>query len=263
MNRRASTSLAAVHRLPVLWTLTAAVLAGCASPPATISASATAAPTTASTARASATAAASPLAAYSFPASVDPAGRYLFYLHGRIIEEQGLQAVDPRFGAYEYVAILERLGSSGLTVISEQRERDAYPPTHARRIQDQVEALKRAGVASEHITVLGASKGAYIAALSSFIIQDPGLNFVLLGSCYPQMIDEWKSNARVLYGNVLAIHDVADAEYAGSCQELFQLSEGRGLGRHEQLVLEVGTGHAILYQPLDEWILPTLEWAGR
>ncbi|HSR19654.1 MAG TPA: hypothetical protein VLL49_01955, partial [Anaerolineales bacterium] len=113
-------------------------------------------PTTAPTARAPATAAASPLAAYSFPASVDPAGRYLFYLHGRIIEEQGLQAVDPRFGAYEYAAILERLGIPGLTVISEQRERDAYPPTYARRIQDQVETLKRAGVASEHITVVGA-----------------------------------------------------------------------------------------------------------
>jgi hypothetical protein len=243
--------------------LIAAVLAGCASPPATASASATAAPTTTPTARASATVAASRLVAYSFPAHIDPAGRYLFYLHGRIIEDHGLQAVDPRFGAYEYAAILERLGSSGLTVISEPRERNADPPSYARRIQDQVETLKRAGVASEHITVVGASKGAYIAALSSFIMQDAALNFVLLGSCHPEMIGEWKSSTRVLYGNVLAIHDVADEEYAGSCQELFQLSEGRGLGRHEQLVLDVGTGHAILYQPLEEWIVPTLEWASR
>ena len=40
------------------------------------------------------------------PASVDPARRYVFYLHGRIIEEHGLRPRDPRFGVYEYEEIL-------------------------------------------------------------------------------------------------------------------------------------------------------------
>jgi hypothetical protein len=213
-------------------------------------------------ATASSATAGSPLAAYGMPPAIDPQARYLFYLHGKITEDQGLQAVSPEFGPYEYEAILKRLGSSGLTVISEQREKNADPSAWARRIQDEVEALRAAGVASEHITVVGASKGAYIAALASFLIRDPALNFVLLGTCYPDMPGEWRQRSMWLYGNVLAIYDAADIIYSGSCAELFQLSEGRGLGRHEELQLQVGTGHGILYQPLDEWVLPTLAWAG-
>jgi hypothetical protein len=76
------------------------------------------------------------------------------------------------------------------------------------------------------------------------------------------MIDDWKRGGMWLNGNVLAIYDSADVQYSGSCEELFRISEGRGLRRHQQIVLHVGTGHGILYQPLDEWILPTVEWAG-
>lgn len=206
---------------------------------------------------------ASPLAAYAFPATIDPGSRYLFYLHGRIIEEQGLGAVDPIYGAYQYEAILDRLASTGLIVISEQRDKDTNPLTYAQRIGAQVGSLQRAGVPSQNITILGASKGAYIAALSSDVLEDPALNVVLLGSCDPGMIDEWRSRGRRLYGNVLAIYDFQDDEYSGSCEELFELSAGEGLGEHDELLLHVGTGHGILYHPLDEWILPALEWAAR
>jgi len=33
----------------------------------------------------------SPLAKYEFPDSIDPDKRYMFYLHGKIIEDQGIQ----------------------------------------------------------------------------------------------------------------------------------------------------------------------------
>ena len=243
--------------LPGSWILLALV-ASCAAPPQ----SATSIPSTVVTASTQA-GTASPLAAYAFPTTIDPGSRYLFYLHGRIIEEQGLGAVDPVYGAYQYEAILDRLASTGLIVISEQREKDTNPFTYAQRIKAQVESLQRAGVPSENITILGASKGGYIAALSSYILEDPALNVVLLGSCDPGMIDEWRSSGRRLYGNVLAIYDIQDDEYSGSCAELFELSAAEGLGQHDELLLHVGTGHGILYQPLDEWILPALEWAAR
>jgi hypothetical protein len=58
---------------------------------------------------------------------------------------------------------------------------------------------------------------------------------------------------------VLTIRDSED-ELSGSCQELFASSAGK-IARHEELVLRVGTGHGILYKPLDEWILPAVLWA--
>ncbi|MEJ2266970.1 MAG: hypothetical protein P8X95_26290, partial [Anaerolineales bacterium] len=59
------------------------------------------------------------ISAYAFPKSIGPAKRYLFYLHGRIIEDQGIPAISPDYGEYEYGAILEKLSAYGFVVISE------------------------------------------------------------------------------------------------------------------------------------------------
>lgn len=255
------------------WLLIVIALSGCApapgdvsSPPAAASerpATVSAPSPTQSAAASTPESAAAFLSAYQFPASIDPESRYLFYLHGRIIEVQGLPAIDPNYGEYEYQAILKALESHGLRVISEQRSSDTDADAYARRVVGQIAELLSAHVPAGQITVVGASKGAAIAAAVSSMLKDPRVNFVLVGTCPPSMIDEWKSSHRVFYGNVLAIYDSADTEYAGSCEELFRMSEGAGLGRHEEIVLHVGTGHGILYKPLDAWVLPTLDWANK
>ena len=48
-----------------------------------------------------------------FPDTIDPQNQYMFYLHGKIIEDQGIPAISPDFGEYEYAAILEKLGGYG------------------------------------------------------------------------------------------------------------------------------------------------------
>jgi len=78
--------------------------------------------------------------------------------------------------------------------------------------------------------------------------------------CNPEEVEALKQNQTILYGNVLSIYDSVD-EYAGSCQELFEMSEGKGIGRYDEIVLNIGTGHGILYKPLDEWLIPAVEWA--
>ncbi len=205
----------------------------------------------------------SELAAYQFPASIDPAKRYMIYLHGRIVEEQGLHAVSPEFGPYEYVAILKTLASHGFIVISEQRPKNADGEEYARRTADQVTRLLEAGVPPGNITVVGASKGAAIATKASCLLENERVNFVLLGTCNPATIEEWKQNRTYLHGNVLSIYDSADTQFAGSCASFFDFSTGHGLARHDEIVLHIGTGHGILYQPLDAWVLPTVQWANQ
>lgn len=46
----------------------------------------------------------------------------------------------------------------------------------------------------------------------------------------------------------------------GRCRELFEYSEGKGLSGSKEIILNVGSGHGILYQPLEEWILPVVTW---
>ena len=216
------------YRLLTLFILLAAFLTGCSGPPT-----------------------------YEFPDSIDSSQRYMFYLHGKIIEDQGLPAISLEYGEYEYEAILKSLREHGFIVISEQRPKDTASFAYAKRVRKQVQVLIEAGVPAENITVVGASKGAAIAVLVSHLLENDEVNFVLLGACHPDTVDEFMQDQVRLVGNVLSIYDSVD-KWAGSCQEFFSYSE---LANSDEIVLEIGTGHGILYQPLDAWVLPTVEWA--
>ena len=200
---------------------------------------------------------------FKFPDLIEPSKQYLFYLHGKIIEDQGIPAVSPDYGEYEYEAILERLSGLGFVVISEQRLKNADGVKYARRTAEQITDLLETGVPAKNITVVGVSKGSYIAIYASHFLENEEVNFVILGSCHPDEVEILKQNHIFLKGNILSIYDSVD-QYAGSCEELFALSESYGgLSRHDEIVLNIGTGHGILYKPLDEWILPTVEWAEK
>ena len=202
------------------------------------------------------------LSDYAFPDAIDPAKQYMFYLHGKIIEDQGIPAVSPDFGPYEYEAILGELASYGFEVISEPRSKNTDVVAYARKIIGQITDLLNAGVPAENIIVLGASKGAAIAIYVSHLLANDEVNYVLMAICHPDEVEALMQERVTLYGNVLSIYDACD-EFAGSCQELFSISEGRGLSTHEEIILDVGLGHGILYQPMDEWIAPVIQWIGR
>jgi hypothetical protein len=122
--------------------------------------------------------------------------------------------------------------------------------------------LLKAGVPAKNITVVGASKGAGIAIFVSHLLENEEINYVIMAICDPSTVEELKQNEISLYGNVLSIYDSTD-ELAGSCQELFSFSEGKGISKYNEIVLNVGTGHGILFKPLDEWIIPVIQWAGK
>lgn len=199
---------------------------------------------------------------FAFPTEIDRTRRYMFYLHGKIVEDQGIPAISPEYGEYRYEEILKALQSYGFVVISEQRPRDTDPTEYALRIARQVNDLLNSEVPPGSVTVVGASKGAAIASIVSNLVGNSEVSYVLLGACYPPLVDEWKQQGVSLSGNVLAIYDASD-EYASSCEGLFAFSEGNRLGQHAELVLHVGTGHGILYEPLSEWVVPTVEWASQ
>ena len=201
----------------------------------------------------------SALSPYAFPASIDPQERYLFYLHGKIIEDQGLPAISPEYGEYEYIPILQALEAGGYRVISEQRAAGADSVEYARRVAGQVTLLLTNGVPPTAIVIVGASKGAGIAIQVSHFLGNDKINYVLLSICSPETVQELIQNEIHLSGSVLSIYDEGDA-LAGSCQALFDYSEDKGTCQVEELVLALGRGHGMLYQPLDEWVAPTLDW---
>jgi hypothetical protein len=192
------------------------------------------------------------------PDSPDTKARYIFYLHGRIIEEEGVdKAVSPEFGKYEYFEILDALADRGFIVISEARQKNTDVAVYAQKVADQARALLKAGVPPGNITIAGASKGGVIAHKASSILHNGDLNIVMLSSCGAGYLDNFQPD---LVGNVLSVYDYKDNKGAGSCAEFF--AKSKDINRHKEIELKLGLGHGILYKPMEEWIEPTVEWAG-
>lgn len=187
------------------------------------------------------------------PAKPDPSLRYLFYVHGRILEQQGRNAVSPDFGRYEYDAILKAFASEGFEVISELRK-DGDGDAFVRRLVEQITRLRRAGVPAERIAVVGASRGGYLMLQAAARLGHPGMSYVVLAGCG----DASAKSAAGLRGRVLSIYDDPD-RHATSCRPTFAAAPD--LTEADEIVLKTGRDHGLLYQPYPEWLKPATAWA--
>jgi uncharacterized protein (TIGR02246 family) len=204
----------------------------------------------------------------SAPAGIPPgrhaagAEKFLFYLHGKIIEDQGIpRPRSGKYGFYEYEKILQAFRKRGFSVRSEMRPANTEVLTYAKKIAGQVEKLLQSGVAPDHITVVGASKGGMIAVFTSALLQNRNINFVFLSCCYEALLQKLRDMGTRVAGNILSIYDASDDTGCGSCQGFFAPARGKTLGRTREIVLHLGVGHGILYRPLPEWMEPVVAWA--
>ncbi len=189
------------------------------------------------------------------PAAIDSSARYLIYLHGRIIEDQGVRPTHPEFGIYEYEQILQTFAEQGLVVISEARAPATDGTEYAAKVVTQVTTLLDAGVPPERVTVVGFSKGGGIAILASSMLTNDRLNFVFVASCGPWYADR---PGIVPRGRLLALREASD-DLAGPCDELF--ARWPANADRSEIVLDLGGGHGAFYRLHPEWVEPVVAWA--
>jgi pimeloyl-ACP methyl ester carboxylesterase len=187
------------------------------------------------------------------PKQLDTSARYLFYLHGRIVED-ARRPISPQYGPYEYDEILNVLKSRGFVVISEQRPKGTDVKQYAAKVADQVRQLLKAGVPPRNITVVGASQGSFIAMLASTYLKNRDVNFVIIAGC---AADEAFLKVVDLHGNVLSIYEKSDR--AGSCEKY--RADATGLAKYEEMQLQTGMRHGFIYRPITEWVEATISWA--
>lgn len=183
--------------------------------------------------------------------------RYVFFLHQRFVELYGPEAMHPEYGKAEYHAILDRFRNAGFTVISERRPANADERLYADRVAAQIDSLRRLGVAPEHITVIGTSKGGYIAQMVSSQLKDPRVNYVFIG-CYRDKDLETLPDINFC-GNILSIYEESDTLGVSAVKRV-ELSKLK-VSRFKEIELHTGLRHGFLYHPLDEWIQPSIQWA--
>jgi hypothetical protein len=194
------------------------------------------------------------------PKKNNTTSHYLFYLHGRIVEEQGTRAVSPEFGPYEYMAILDTLANHDFIVISEARPVNTEVEFYAEKVSKQIDTLLKAGVKPEHIFVVGASKGAFITLYISVRTKNDKINYALIGTCNKEDVNYWLNEKSEFCGNFLTIYETSDA-YGGPCQKL--LSKDKCISGFQEVKLTMNNKHAFLYKPYSEWVNPLITWANK
>lgn len=183
------------------------------------------------------------------------APRYVIYLHARIVEQDGRRPTDPAFGTYAYDAILDSLRRAGFVVLSDQRPPRTDSDSFATHVAQQVDSLLRLGVSPHAITVIGFSKGGWIAILASSRLHNPAVSFVFMGACGP-----WAFERPDLHvtGRLLSLYETSDS-LGISCAPMFaRRSPG---SRIREIALSLGLGHGTFFQPRSAWLTPALAWA--
>jgi hypothetical protein len=178
----------------------------------------------------------------------------IFYLHGRIIEEEGTTPTHPTYGLYDYPAILSALESRGANVISEVRPSGTNAEEYARETIARIEGLLDDGVSPGSIVVVGFSKGGVISIIVSSLFDQPDIRYVIMAACsdwldaYPQL---------QLTGHVLSVYEKSDAS-AGSCRSFAERNDA--LGSFQEIQISTGKEHGAFYLPRSEWVLAVLDW---
>lgn len=180
--------------------------------------------------------------------------KYIYYLHGRIIEIQGKNAISEEYGKYEFDSIVTALSDSDRIVIAEVRTENVDYIYYAKKVSKEIDSLIATGIQPTNITIIGASKGAIIASHISNINLNP-VNYVLLAGNneYQEKNNDWK-----FHGQVLCFYDLSDT-IAGGNYDYWKNRENY-TNKFEQIELKTHLGHGFLYKPLKEWIEPTRKW---
>ncbi len=183
--------------------------------------------------------------------------RFIFFLHNRFLETHELEAFHPEYGTTEYKAILSEFKKRGLNVISEKRKGNVNAREYAQQVVNQIDSLISSGVMPNKITIVGTSKGGYIAQYVSTIANNPDLNFVFIASYRNSDI---QNIPEINYcGNILTIFEKSDP-YGVSAIKRKESSTCK-IKNFKEIELNTGMKHGFLFKPMKEWIAPTIKWA--
>ena len=184
---------------------------------------------------------------------------YIFFLHNKFVEENNLEVEHSEYGKVEYSEIIKEFEKDDFIVLSEKRKKNTDVELYAEKIVSQVDSLLKIGVKPNHISVIGTSKGGYIAQYVSTIIANPNLNFVFIG-CFQE--SDIENYPEINYcGNILTIYEKSDF-YGVSAMKRKTTSKLK-INKFQEIELDTNLKHGFLFKALKEWVEPSKMWAKR
>jgi hypothetical protein len=183
--------------------------------------------------------------------------RYIFFLHNAFVEQNDLNVAHPEYGKAEYNEILASFRKDNFIVFSEKRKKNTNAADYAEKIVKQIKGLLKKGISPDKITVIGTSKGGYIAQFVSTFLANPDVNFVFIG-CFTDS-DITKIPDINYCGNILTIYEKSDV-YGVSAIKRKETSKLK-INHFKEIELNTNLKHGFLYKAADNWIAPCKKWA--
>ena len=183
--------------------------------------------------------------------------QFIFFLHNQFLEEHELNELHPEFGRTEYYEIIAEFKKEGFNVISEKRNGNVNAREYAIGIVTQIDSLIKNGTEPRKITVVGTSKGGYIAQYVSTLANNQDLNFVFIASFRNSDIQNIPEIN--FCGNILTIYEKSDP-FGVSALERKKNSFCK-IKHFKEIELNTGMRHGFLFKPLKVWIEPSIKWA--
>lgn len=183
--------------------------------------------------------------------------RYIFFLHNKFVEENDLNTPHLEYGKAEYNEILASYRKDNFIVLSEKRSKNTNAAEYAKKIVKQINKLIKKGISPNKITVIGTSKGGYIAQYVSTYLANPDVNFVFIG-CFRDIDIEEIPDINFC-GNILTIYEKSDI-YGVDAIKRKETSKLK-INHFKQIELNTNLKHGFLFKALDEWIAPSKKWA--
>lgn len=185
------------------------------------------------------------------------AKKHIIFLHNRYLETHTIQDKHPKYGRVELDLVKAKFEKEGFTVIANKRDGTLSIDSITKKIVNQVDSLIEAGTTAQEITIVGTSKGGYIAQFVSSYLKNENLNFVFIG-CYQN--SDIKDYPNINFcGNILTIYEKSDP-YGVSAIKKKEVSSLK-VPNFKEIELNTGMNHGFLFKAMDEWIIPCTNWA--
>ena len=169
--------------------------------------------------------------------------RIIFFLHNRFLEEHKLSELHPEYGRTEYNEIIAEFENSGFKVLSEKRNGNFNARDYAVGIVNQIDSLLKTGIEPQKITIVGTSKGGYIAQYVSTLANKQDLNFVFIASFRNSDIQNIPD---IHYcGNILTIYEKSDSFGVSSLER--KKTSNCEIKNFKEIELNTGMGHGFFF----------------
>lgn len=199
--------------------------------------------------------------ASDIPFHPKPEEHYLFYQHGKLIEQNGIPTSHIKHGSYDFHEILNTFSYRGFQVIAELRATNASIHGHAFRLARKINSLIDKGVAPNNITLVGLDKGGRIALVTSSYVGNSEINYVIINGCYSndsKVRQFIKKHELKPAGRILDLRLEVNRK-TGPCSAFYANQEE--VVESRELIFSVNTESGLFFKAESKWIDPVVAWA--